>query len=77
MSTKTYTPRTITFRSHHETDVVSAALQLLEVQTEGEMERARKFEDEEMMALCEIRQRRIVEARWNLLGHVTPSVEAA
>jgi hypothetical protein len=71
MATKTFTPKTITFRSHHETDVVMAGLQLLEVSTENELERERargEFADEELLILAEKRLERIAIARMNLLG---------
>jgi len=71
MATKTFTPKTVTFRSHHETDVVMAGLQLLDVQSENEIDREKakgEFCDWELVALAEKRMERIAIARMNLLG---------
>lgn len=70
-------PRTVavTFRSHHNVSVVQAGLQLLEVQTQNDLERERghgETADEELLQLYELRLGRIAEARRNLLGTVTP-----
>jgi hypothetical protein len=63
--------KTVTFKSHHQINVIEAALQLLEVRTEADLERASKFDDYENVELCEIRLGRIAEARRNLYGRVT------